>query len=62
MCRTDVPVVMATLIGPAESLAPRDLTVSLRGSEIALSWSEDSHAVSVAIRTDRDGAVAVHRS
>jgi len=62
VCRTDVPVVMATLIGPAESLAPRDLTVSLRGSEIALSWSEDSHAVSVAIRTDRDGAVAVHRS
>jgi hypothetical protein len=53
---------MATLIGPAEGHAPRDLTVALRGSEIALSWSEDSHAVSAVIRTDRDGAVAVHRS
>ena len=62
VCRSELPLAVATLIGPARVALVRDLTVNRWGDTIAVSWSQDARNAQVDIRVDRSATVVLRRS
>jgi len=59
-CRSELPLVIATLITPVDGVTTLDLKVSLRNGVIYIEWIEQGTLRSAAIRID--GAAAVIRT
>jgi len=57
VCRAELPVVIATLITPADGLPTSDLGVTMQHSVIEATWTEDTAARSVAVRVAGSAAV-----
>lgn len=58
VCRTELPVVLATLIAPADGVVTKGLSVSKQRDLIDVRWSEDAGLRSVLVRSDGAAAVA----
>ncbi len=61
VCHSELPLVMATLICPADGVHTGDLAVDARGDIIDVTWCEESRRRTVEVRVDR-AAVVTWRS
>lgn len=57
VCRAALPVVIATLITPADGVPTSDLRVTMQDNVIEATWAEDKFARSTAVRVDCSAAV-----
>jgi uncharacterized heparinase superfamily protein len=59
VCRSELPIVLATVLSPADTVATSDLAVTLDSESIEVRWTEDG--VVRALSIDTDGSAAVSR-
>lgn len=57
VCRAALPVVIATLIAPADGVPTSDLRVTTQDNVIEATWTEDESARSAVVRVDCSAAV-----
>lgn len=60
VCRSELPIVLATVLSPADTVATSDLEVTLDSESIGVRWTEGG--VVRALSIDIDGSAAVSRN
>jgi hypothetical protein len=60
VCRSELPIVLATVLSPADTVATSDLKVTLDSESIRVRWTEGG--VVRALSIDLDGSAAVSRN